>query len=66
MCKYCSEDIKILNNQNIFYTNLVESSETEEQVYLMKKEDGRYFLVLCGVDVVSTDVYYCPKCGRKL
>jgi len=66
MCQYCSEEIKILNNSNTFFLNLIESSTTEDQVYILKREDGTYELVMCGVDVISTKIKFCPKCGRKL
>lgn len=66
MCQYCSEEIKILNNLNTFFPNIIESSTTEDQVYIIKRESGIYELVMCGTDVLSTKIDFCPKCGSHL
>lgn len=80
MCEYCEKEEFENKYKNKLYKNfsiiddysekLIDINEDYIPIQYIRKQDNKYQLVTELVnedgDVISTEINYCPMCGRKL
>ncbi len=80
MCEYCEKEEFENKYKNKLYKNfsiiddysekLIDINEDDTPIQYIRKQDNKYQLVTELVnedgDVISTEINYCPMCGRKL
>lgn len=80
MCEYCEKEEFESKYKNELYKNfpiiddylekLIDINKDDTPIQYIRKQDNKYQLVTELVnedgDVISTEINYCPMCGRKL
>lgn len=60
MCEFCNGRVALVSDENI-----VVQVDPDTPIGV-RRADGGSLSVLCKSKLLSTKIYYCPICGRKL
>lgn len=65
MCEYCNVDKYNYYSEGIMNLRLGANCHTCLNIEF-DSNSNKFFMVADGEGAAKTEIYYCPKCGRKL